>query len=102
MWEGEAGEEAGSSALWSLVGTQQEANGKRGGEEGAVGGAVGCASSWRLGTAPSREGWALVEKDSMVCSKDLSLMLPALELLLLKVRLGAWPLSRNLHITRMC
>lgn len=51
---------------------------------------------------PSWEGWAQMEKDSTFCIENLPLMLPASELSLLKVRLGAWRLSRNLHIPRMC
>lgn len=63
----------------------------------------GVCKQLEVRSGPSWEGWALMEMDSTVVrNKDLPLRLPALELLLLKVRLGAWPLSRNLHITRMC
>lgn len=91
-----------SGPLW---GTEQESlRGKW--EEGRRGrssrGAVGVCKPLEVKVNPSWEGWALMEKDSVVCIKDLPLMLPALELSLLKVRLGAWRLSRNLHIPRMC
>lgn len=66
---------------------------------------MGVCKQLEVRAGPSWEGGTLMEEGlclRSVCNKDLPLMLPALELLLLKVRLGAWPLSRNLHITRMC
>lgn len=51
---------------------------------------MGVCKQLEVRRSPAWEGWALMEKDSTVCNKDLLLMLlPALELLLLKVRLGA-------------
>lgn len=41
-----------SGPLWGQSRNHCQANGKRGGEEGTAGGAMGCASSWRLGTGP--------------------------------------------------
>lgn len=50
---------------------------------------MGVCKQLEVRSSPTWEGWALMEKDSIVCNKDLLLMLPALELLHLKVRLGA-------------